>query len=174
LFVPRLSKADHLFWKNYLDGGQLNIKAHYALRENVTIISNIESVDINPRSPEELEWLEVWANRQKDVTLHSAFGPERFGLEFRSRLARVHVLEIAEQLKPGEIADLLKLTSMMQEIYDTPYEKQGPLNAALVNELRIQVNFKREALIRKAHEIATAFENMRSTKEAIEAIPISR
>lgn len=173
-FLPPLSLGNDVFWKGIRDGGRLFIRGRYELRENVTITSNVEQVDIYPRPAEELEWLEAWAGRDKDVMRHPAFGPERFGLEFRVLLARAHVLEIAEQLKPGEIADLLKLTSMLQEIYDTPYEKQGPLNAALVNELRIQVNFKREVLIQTAREIASGFANMRSTVEAIDAIPRSR
>ena len=47
-------------------------------------------------------------------------------------------------------------------------------NEALVNELRKHVNFKREALIKTSREIASAFDNMRSTVQAVDAIRVSR
>ena len=47
-------------------------------------------------------------------------------------------------------------------------------NEALVNELQKNVNFKRAALIKTSREIASAFDNMRSTVQAVDAIRVSR
>jgi hypothetical protein len=171
VFLPALTRINNPFWSPVQLGKSLQISAVYGLRPGLAITSNREEVYVEARDATEMRSLERWANlpiEDCDKGPHVS----GFGLKVHA-VNRQQTAELASQIKPGEIADLLHLTIQMQELYKLPAEERDPYNRSLIAWLQKQPNIKRQALASEAQRCASNY-NLSSTIHALQSFANER
>jgi hypothetical protein len=175
LFVPELHQFNHPFWNFKEEHRWYSICAVYKLRDSgIEIRSNWQDLGVRARDGEELRTLNRWAWAE---IRSSGKGPNpaTFGLAFQRPLDLEHMQQIASQVQPGEIADLLTLTVKMRTLYHTLPDSQTVGNRDLVEWLAKLPDIKRQSLIRAALQCAKSEAiPLASTAKALESLERSK
>ncbi len=169
VFLPGLHDPNRNdFWKSIRNGQSIQLWGSYPLSPKMAVSSDGQDITVNARADEELRTLQRWAWAEIE---RSGKGPvpSDFGLHLLRPLDHTQTLQLASQIQPGEIADLLFVTMRLQELYATPPESRAAGDKTLVEWLRNQPDIKREALIKETRNLTESY-NMPTTMKALQTL----
>jgi hypothetical protein len=171
LFLPDVQHFDDPFWAPVRKGRELFVSGVYGDGSRKFGWGDAKYVRVVPRDDEEIRTLERWkgAGRQASDHRYQGPGPSDFGLQFLGKLNRQQTAEIAAGIKTGELADLLRLTVRMQDIYAATAGGRETLNRDLAKWVSNQPDVMREALANKLQSLATAH-GLSSTARALQTL----
>ena len=166
VFLPGLKEREASFWQKALANGGVMLVCTYRDGDNVQHRANTR-VQFVPRDAEEMRALDRW---QRLTLQPEEMGPSTgdFGIDFTRPLSRTQTAGIASQIKTGELADLLRLTIRLQDIYAKPASMREAGNRELVEWLQKQPDIMGQTLLRKCRTVA-ALHQMSSTVKALDA-----
>jgi hypothetical protein len=167
VFLPVAVRLNHPFWIPMRSGRNVYVSGVYHLGKGYSVRSRREEVYIRDRDESELKTLERWGTasvENYERLPHVA----SFGLNIPA-VNRQQTLEVASDVKSGNVADLFHLTIQLQDIFQSPPNQREPLNRALVDWLKNQPAIKRQTLINEVHTVAVSH-NLVSTVKALEPL----
>ncbi len=123
LFIPDLQGFDDPAWHALRRGQQITIAGQYRVGPVSVAHSRAEYVYVDARDNAEMRALERWT-KTEPMGDSKAPGPGDFGMQFQGPLSRQQTSELAERIKSGELADLLRLTIRLQDLYAAPAESR--------------------------------------------------
>ena len=158
----------------FRDGGEVAITGEFHLGKRLVLRTNTVHVEIEARHDAEFRHLEKWAKYRKSegILERDDFNgpyPGSLGVSFQSALNREETLKVLAPMRESELADLLQLTTRLQELYEASPEFRETNNASLVEWLKEQPEVKRQTLVREVSRLARHFK-LTSTKDAVDAL----
>ncbi len=170
LFVPGARLFNHPFWAPNRQREEFYyICGVYRLNDaGDELRSKWQDLLVHARNDAELRSLERWAWAEVQTSGKEP-APNHFGLHFLRPLGHRQTLQIASQIQPGEIANVLEVTMRLQELYATPPELRAAGDDTLIEWLRKQPEIKRQALTKKTRNLTESY-NMPSTMNAIQTL----
>ncbi len=145
LFLPDLLGFDEPFYKPFRRGENVGVQGQYRYGPVQVASSRAETVRIDGRDQDEMCLLERWA-KAEPLGDGKGPGPRDFGMQFQGPLSRQQVSELADRIKTGELADLLRLTIQLQDLYAAPPESREAGHRSLDEWLSKHPDVMRETL----------------------------
>jgi hypothetical protein len=168
VLLPEFAEAEDKFWTALRKGGSLRIALEYRDGETGLGRTQLESFSLTPRDADELRALERSARPGKKPAGKGP-NPGDFGLESFAALDKNETAALADAVQTGELADLMRLTFRLQELYELPDEARGPGNQTLARWLSLQPDIMSATLRQQVRRVAKAH-GMQSTVAAMDAL----
>jgi hypothetical protein len=169
--IPSLERIDRSFWS--ANRGHLLIHAVYRISGKRFGDTKVElrspgcDLVVHSRDPAETRFLERWAWAEDFRRMTKGPNAGDLGLPQLDAVNPEQTARVASGLQPGEIADLLDLTIRMQNLYHGPPVVPAESNRELVEWLSKMPDIKRQALAKEAHDIASEYQKLSSTSDAL-------
>jgi hypothetical protein len=158
VFLPKLQDFKSTFWSPLRDRGKVMIRSVYILGESrdLALLGDPHEIVVDARDEMEMQALTKWAKIGDDGVAKGP-SPADLGIAFGRPLNRLETADVAAEVR-GELADLLRLSLRLQELYAMAPEAEEAACAELIEWLRKQPDIKRQTFLQAARRIAEAYE----------------
>jgi hypothetical protein len=162
------NRFDHPFWQRLNGAEQLDIYCEFqiALGAKLKLVSDVVPIRIEPRPASELAALQRYAATVKGP-IDSAIFPGNFGgISLNGLRTRAQVRELASEIKSPELAGIIQLTLLMQQLKHDDVDR-NEVSQKVLDWIREQPDLKRQWVARQVagHQLLLSppvFEKLRA------------